>query len=89
MLLLILGIVDVLVGVSLVFPNFLGLYLGIITIIKGLSSMLGLPTGDIIIVLFGLMDMAAGIMLLTGFSVPWFWLIIVIKGMFSVISGMG
>lgn len=88
MLLFILSIVDILTGISLMFPNFLGFYLGIIVILKGLSSMLGIPTGDLGIVVMGGIDLAAGVMLLTGFIVPWFWLIPMIKGVYSLIVGL-
>jgi len=89
MLLLALSIIDVLVGISLMFPNFLGFYLGIIALLKGLSSMLGIPTSDIGIVIMGVIDMIAGIMLLTSFSIPWFWLLPVLKGFYSLVIGLG
>ena len=88
MLLFILSIIDILTGVSLMFPNFLGFYLGILVILKGLSSMLGIPTGDTGIVIMGFIDIAAGAMLLTGFIVPWFWLIPLIKGVYSLVLGL-
>jgi len=85
MILLFLSILDVLIGISLMFPNFLGFYLGIIAVLKGLSSMLGIPTGDIGIVIMGIVDIIAGVMLLTGFSIPWFWLLPMLKGAYSLI----
>ena len=88
MLLLALSIVDILVGISLMFPNFLGFYLGVIVLLKGLSSMLGIPTGDIGIVIMGVVDIVAGIMLLTGFSIPWFWLLPMLKGVYCLIVGL-
>jgi uncharacterized membrane protein HdeD (DUF308 family) len=80
--------IDILAGVSLLIPNFLGFYLGIAMLLKGLSSMLGLPTGDLGIVIMGIVDIIAGIMLLTNFSIPWFWIILMIKGVYSLIAGM-
>jgi uncharacterized membrane protein HdeD (DUF308 family) len=85
MFLLALSIVDILVGISLMFPNFLGFYLGVIVLLKGLSSMLGIPTGDIGIVIMGCIDIIAGIMLLINFSIPWFWLLLMIKGIYCLI----
>jgi len=85
MLLLALSIIDILVGISLMFPNFLGFYLGVIVLLKGLSSMLGIPTGDIGIAIMGIIDIVAGIMLLVPFSVPWFWLLPMIKGIYCLI----
>jgi uncharacterized membrane protein HdeD (DUF308 family) len=85
MILLALSIVDILVGITLMFPNFLGFYLGVIVLLKGLSSMLGIPTGDIGIVIMGCIDIIAGIMLLINFSIPWFWLLPMIKGIYCLI----
>lgn len=87
MFLIALSIIDILVGISLIFPNFLGFYLGILVILKGLSSMLGIPTGDLGIVIMGVIDIIAGIMLLTNFIVPWFWLLPMIKGIYSLMVG--
>lgn len=89
MLMLILGIIDLLAGASMLIPNFLGFYIGIAMLLKGLSSMLGFATGDALIIVMGVIDVVAGIMLLASFFVPWLWLIIVIKGMFSIVSGLG
>lgn len=80
--------IDILAGVSLLIPNFLGFYLGVAMLLKGLSSMLGLPTGDLGIVIMGIIDIIAGIMLLTNFSIPWFWVLLMIKGVYSLIAGM-
>ena len=87
MLLIALSLIDVLVGVTLMFPNFLGFYLGILVLLKGLSSMLGIPTGDIGIVIMGCIDVIAGIMLLANFSIPWFWLLPMLKGVYCLILG--
>lgn len=84
-----LGLVDIFAGVSLLVPNFLGFYMGIAMLLKGLSSMLSLTEGNLMIVAMGLLDIAAGAMLVFGFSLPWFWLIIVLKGVYSIIAGLG
>ncbi len=88
MLLTILGVIDILVGISLMFPNFLGFYLGIIILLKGLSSMLAIPSGDLGIVIMGIIDIAAGIVLLGSFSIPWFWLLPILKGIYSFVVGL-
>lgn len=89
MILFALGIIDTLAGISLLFPNFLGFYLGIIVLLKGLSSMFGLPTGDMGIVIMGIIDITVGAILLLNFSVPWFWLLPIIKGIYSLLAGLG
>ena len=89
MLLFILGLIDLLTGITLLFPNFLAFYIGVIILLKGITSMFGIPTGDIGIVIMGVIDMVAGIMLLTGFSLPWFWLLPTLKGIYSMLAGFG
>jgi ABC-type antimicrobial peptide transport system permease subunit len=85
MLLFLFSAIDVLTGITLIFPNILGFYLGVIVLLKGLSSMLGIPSGDIGIVIMGSIDIAAGAMLLLNFSVPWFWLLPILKGLYSML----
>jgi uncharacterized membrane protein HdeD (DUF308 family) len=77
--------IDILVGVTLLFPNFLGFYLGIAILLKGISSMFGIPTGDLGIVIMGSIDIIAGLMLLLNFSVPWFWVLPILKGVYCLL----
>jgi len=88
MLMALLAILDMAAGVSMLVPNFLGFYIGIAMLIKGGSSLLGLA-GDIQIVVIGIIDIAAGIMLVTGFFVPFFWVVLALKGLYSLIAGLG
>jgi len=88
MLLIALSLIDILTGIVLLFPNFLGnlgFYLGIIVLLKGLSSMLGIPTGDIGIVIMGFVDIISGLILILNFSIPWFWLLPTLKGIYCII----
>ncbi len=88
MLIAALGLLDIAAGISMLIPNFLGFYIGLALLIKGGLSMLGL-TGDLMIVVMGILDIAAGIMLVTGFFVPFFWIIFLAKGIYSLIAGLG
>ena len=89
MLLALLGIIDILAGISLIYPNFLAFYIGIIIILKGVSSMLGVAAGNLVIVILGIIDVVAGISLVLGLAVPWIWLLLIVKGFFSLVSGLG
>ena len=89
MILVILGIIDILAGVSLIIPNFLAYILGIVVILKGISSILSIATGNIAIVAMGVLDVIAGIMLLLSFSFPIIWILMILKGFFSLVSGLG
>lgn len=85
MLLFALSMIDILTGVTLLFPNFLGFYLGIAILLKGISSMFGIPMGDIGIVIMGAIDIIAGLMLLLNFSIPWFWILPILKGVYCLL----
>ncbi len=90
MLLAIFAIIDMAVGVSLLFPNILSFYLGIMSSLKGLSSVVGGATsGEVVFLILGAIDLTAGLMLVLGFSLPWFWLLPMIKGVFSLVSDLG
>lgn len=89
MILSILGFLDILVGISLVFPNFLSFYLGILILIKGISSVIGSFAVKYFFDFMGFIDLIAGIMLILGFSIPWFWILPMIKGIYSLIVGLG
>lgn len=88
MILAILGFLDILVGVSLLFPNFLAFYIGVIILLKGISSIIGSFAVKYFFDVMGFIDLAAGVILLLNLSVPWFWLLPMIKGIYSLISGM-
>jgi len=88
MLLPILGVLDILAGISLVFPNFLVFYLGIIMLITGIFSIAGgLESKSFLFI--GFIDIIAGLMLLFNFSIPFFWIFPIIKGAYSLIVGLG
>jgi hypothetical protein len=90
MLLAIFAIIDMAVGVSLLFPNMLSFYLGIISSLKGLSSVVGgVTSGEVIFLILGAIDLTAGLMLVLNFSFPWFWILPMIKGVFSLVSSLG
>ena len=89
MLLAILGFLDILVGISLAYPNFLSFYLGILILIKGILSILGSFATKYFFDFMGFIDLIAGVMLIFSFSIPWFWLLPMIKGFYSLIVGLG
>ncbi len=88
MILAILGLFDIIVGVSLAFPNFLVFYIGIIVLIKGISSIVGSFAAKYFFDFMGFIDVIAGVILLLNFSIPWFWLLPLIKGIYSLVVGM-
>ena len=90
MFLIILSIIDILVGISLIFPNFLTFYLGIASSLKGLSSFIGgFTMKEFVFVILGVTDIIAGLMLIFSFSIPWFWILPMLKGIYSLIVGLG
>jgi uncharacterized membrane protein HdeD (DUF308 family) len=89
MILALLGLLDILVGVSLLFPNFLAFYIGVIILLKGISSIVGSFAVKYFFDVMGFIDVIAGVILLLNFSIPWFWLLLMIKGIYSLIVGIG
>ena len=88
MILAILGFLDFLVGITLLFPNFLAFYLGIIILIKGISSIIGSFAVKYFFDVMGFIDIVAGVILLFNFSIPWFWILPMIKGVYSLVAGL-
>ncbi|OGI12581.1 hypothetical protein A3K64_01605 [Candidatus Micrarchaeota archaeon RBG_16_36_9] len=88
LILALLGILDIIAGISLVLPNFIVLYIGIIFIFKGIFSIVGSFAAEYFFDIMGIIDLIAGIMLLTHFSIPFFWVLLMIKGAYSIIVGL-
>jgi uncharacterized membrane protein HdeD (DUF308 family) len=89
MLLAIIGLIDIIAGITLLFPNFLGFYLGVILLLKSLTSILGGLASKSLFILLGIIDLIAGLMLVLNFSLPWVWAILVLKGLYSFVIGLG
>jgi uncharacterized membrane protein HdeD (DUF308 family) len=88
MILTILGFLDILVGVSLLFPNFLAFYIGVIILVKGISSIVGSFAVKYFFDVMGFIDVIAGMILVFNFSIPWFWILPMLKGIYSLVAGM-
>ena len=88
MLMALLGFLDILAGISLIFPNFLAFYIGLMVLIKGVSSVIGSFAVGFFFDVMGFIDLVVGIVLLLGFSVPWLWILPMIKGIYSIIAGL-
>ena len=94
MILAILGLIDVLAGLLIIFPlasPFL-LYLAIFCLIKGIISFPSLSEGDIFIFILGLIDLLASFsLILTYFNFPTLKIVgflMIGKGIYSFIAGI-
>lgn len=89
MLLLLLGLFDVLVGFALLSPIFsaIAFYLGVIALLKGLISLVSSFACGYYADFMGAIDFLAGLMLLLGFSLPLFWVLLLVKGFWSMMFG--
>lgn len=90
-LLIILGLLDLIVGLGLVLPIFSNafiFYLGIFTAFKGLFSLVSSFAQGFYFEWIGASDLIAGIMFIFGFRIPWFWLIPFLKGVYSIAIGV-
>jgi len=86
------SILDILAGLSFLFPDFFGqeiiFWVAVLMLVKGLFSVGGSVMSGFFFDILGGIDLAAGIMLLAGFSFPFFWLAPFLKGAFSFVSGL-
>ena len=87
-MLFLLGVLDILGGVFMFFPGSIAFFLGLLIILKAVSSMFGIVTGNMAIIVMGIIDLAAGISLVLGFFIPWLWLLVIIKGAYSLVAGL-
>jgi len=91
-LLLIMGLIETIVAVHLAWP-FLPeswlLYIAVYYFIKALSSFLGSFLMGFIWEFMGLIDLLVAMTIILAVPIPYLWLALLIKGMFSFISGLG
>jgi hypothetical protein len=88
----ILGIIDILAALTIRFPEALAILstaLGIILLIKSISSFIGSFATGFFFEILGIIDLIAALSLLFGWSIPVFWVIVLIKGLISFLSGLG
>ncbi len=91
MLLAIISLIDIISGLLLMLPDIfppIVFYIAVLMILKSISSLIGGLLARSFIVILGLIDLFAGLMLLFNFNMPWFWLLLMIKGSYSLIVGV-
>ncbi len=88
MILLLLGLLDVIAGISLLYPGMffsILFYIAIAVLIKGFYSFGSSVLNNYWLDWMGAVDMVTGIIILTGLHVPYFWVIPVMKGLYTVL----
>jgi len=88
MILLILGLVDILAGAAILFPetfSSLTLILGVTVLLKGIFSFGSAVLNNFWLDWMGAMDIITGLMLLTGFFIQYFWVLPVLKGLYTIL----
>lgn len=92
MLLLVLGILDFIVGASILemnsIPYNILFYLGVAVLIKALFSIGGSFAARYWFDVMGFLDLISAIVLLTGFSIPFFWALMMLKGGYCILMGL-
>ena len=91
MLLAVISLIDLIAGVLLMLPDVfpqITFYVAVLLILKSISTLMGGLLERSFFVVLGLIDLLAGFMLLFNFIVPWFWLLLMIKGSYSFIVGV-
>lgn len=88
----ILGILDIFIGIFILeikmIPYNILFYLGVIMLIKALLSIGGSFAARYWWDWMGFSDIISAIILLTGFAIPYFWIIMILKGSYSVVMGI-
>jgi len=90
MLLTILSLLDILAGLLLLFRiSFLASVVGIIVLLKGISSVLGSIISRNFFDWMGLIDLVVGLTLVFNLGLDWFWIFPVLKGSYTLILSVG
>lgn len=92
MFLLLFALFDIVVGASLFFvgsiPAVLLLLVGSIALTKGIISVAGSAVQSYLLDWMGWVDVIAGVILLMHWSVPIFWLLPIVKGVWSALADL-
>jgi predicted MFS family arabinose efflux permease len=90
-ILLFLGLVDIAAGFALVLPNvfgFLAASVGALLLLKGSSSIVGSFLAGYYFDFLGWIDLLAAAAIFLGWSIPLLWLLLFIKGAWSMLFAM-
>ena len=92
MIVAVLGAIDI-IGSVLLFlgksaPHLIAYWIGVIILLKGISSILGGAASGFYFDIFGAVDLIVGLSLFFSWNLAWFWWAPMIKGLISVISGL-
>jgi len=92
MILFILGLLDLVAGLVIIFPDFLSFvafYIGIIILLKGIFSFGTAALNNHWLDWMGAIDIITGISILTGFSFQYLWVLPVMKGVYTILMYYG
>ena len=92
MFLLVLGLLDVVAGLTILFPEFfsqIAFYVAVITLLKGIFSFGSSALNNYWLDWMGTVDILTGIVILTGFSIPYFWVLPILKGLYTILRHYG
>jgi hypothetical protein len=93
MLLIVLGLLDIFAGFSLLslgsIPSSILIIIGAIIALKGVASLLGSLASRYYLDWMGWVDLIAGLLLIFTFDVPFFWILLMLKGVYTIIRGFG
>ncbi|MCD6476753.1 MAG: hypothetical protein J7K26_01125 [Candidatus Aenigmarchaeota archaeon] len=88
MLLSLLGLLDIIAGLYVIFNiKILALYIGIFVLIKSISSLIGGIKSPMILIM-GIIDLLVALNIIYSWHIPWVAILILIKGVYSLIVGM-
>lgn len=93
MLLSLLGLIDILAGFFILFsesiPSGILFFLGVIILIKGLSSIIGGALAKFFFDFLGWIDLIVGLAIIFSWDIPFLWVLPILKGAYCLVIGMG
>jgi len=93
MLLSLLGLIDILAGFFILFsesiPSGILFFLGIIILLKGISSITGGLLAKFFFDFLGWIDLIVGLALIFSWNIPFLWILPILKGTYCLIIGFG
>jgi hypothetical protein len=82
-----LGTIDIIAGILLIFPNLLyplSVVFGIVVLIKGIYSYSFTIANGSFFDMMGTIDLLAGISMILNLSIPFLWIFLFLKGTYSL-----
>ncbi len=92
MILFLLGLVDIIAGIIMVYPEIFSsvlFYFGFIVLLKGIFSFASSAMKNYWLDWMGIVDIITGMIILFSFSIPYFYILPISKGFYTILLHYG